>query len=436
MGPGLTYKDKKILAPMVRVGTLPMRLLAAEYGADITYAEEIVDHKMLGTARMENDILGTVDFVEKSTGEVVFRTCPAETPHVVFQMGTADPVRALRTAELVCRDVAAVDVNMGCPKQFSISGGMGAALLSKPELVRDILSTLKRNLDLPVTCKIRLLDTYEKTVELARAVERTGVAAVAVHGRRVRDRPRDPAQWDGIAAVASALSIPVIANGDVFEYADFERIKEATGAAAVMVARAAAWNVSIFRPEGPLPIELIKQEYVRKCASTANDVKSTKHTLKEMIMHHSCLEFPEGKALNACRSLQDICKLYKVGELYESDGFWRWNSSSRSSNTSSRRRREENQDQNRDHDQNHDQNRDQDQDQNQDQNQDQSRYQDQNRGVQERVDSELGNEQKSNDGWTPPNQSGADGKQPRADPNWDMLGETFWSSLQLNEAWR
>ncbi|XP_009149716.1 uncharacterized protein LOC103873037 isoform X2 [Brassica rapa] len=70
-------------------------------------------------------------------------------------MGTSDAVRALKAAEIVCNDVAAVDINMGCPKAFSIQGGMGAALLTKPELIHDILATLKRNLDVPVTCSFK-----------------------------------------------------------------------------------------------------------------------------------------------------------------------------------------------------------------------------------------------------------------------------------------
>lgn len=112
-----------------------------------------------------------------------------------------------------CNDVAAIDINMGCPKAFSISGGMGAALLANPELIHDvinilsclllfetcslldfiilqavsfsmqILTTLKRNLDTPVTCKIRLLKSSQDTVELARRIEKTGVSALAVHGR-------------------------------------------------------------------------------------------------------------------------------------------------------------------------------------------------------------------------------------------------------------
>ncbi|XP_074308942.1 uncharacterized protein LOC141643621 isoform X2 [Silene latifolia] len=310
----MDYHNKLVLAPMVRVGTLPLRLLAAEYGADITYGEEIIDHKLIKCDRVVNDYLGTTDIVERETGSVVFRTCPEEKDRVVFQIGTCDAVRALEAAKLVCNDVAAIDINMGCPRSFSISGGMGAALLSKPETIHDILTTLKRNLNIPVTCKIRLLKTLNDTTELARRIEKTGVSALGVHGRRVHDRPRDPAKWNEIAGVVAAVSIPVIANGDIFNYEDFQRIKLATGAASVMVARGALWNASIFSSHGKLPWEEVKKEYLRKSILWDNDVKSTKHTLKEMIMHHSCLGLPEGKAVIKSENLEHLANLYEEEE--------------------------------------------------------------------------------------------------------------------------
>ncbi|KAK9228508.1 hypothetical protein WN944_021459 [Citrus x changshan-huyou] len=263
------------------------------------------------------EYIGSTDFVEKGTDSVVFRTCHQERNHVVFQMGTSDAVRALTAAKMVCKDVAAIDINMGCPKSFSVSGGMGAALLSKPELIHDILTMLKRNLDVPVTCKIRLLKSSQDTVELARRIEKTGVSALAVHGRKVVDRPRDPAKWGEIADIVAALSIPVIANGDVFEYDDFQRIKTATGASSVMAARGALWNASIFSSQGKLHWEDVKREYVRKSIFWENDVKSTKHTLKEMIMHYSSLELPEGKAIIKSETLADIAKLYEEEKYYQ-----------------------------------------------------------------------------------------------------------------------
>lgn len=255
---------------------------------------------------MLSEIIGSIDVVEKGSENVVFRTCQEDRKRVVFQMGTSDAVRALAAAQIVCKDVAAVDVNMGCPKSFSISGGMGAALLTKPELIHDILTTLKRNLDIPVTCKIRLLKSPQDTVELARRIEKTGVSALAVHGRKVADRPRDSAKWSEIADVVAALSIPVIANGDVFEYEDIQRIKVATGASSVMVSRGALWNASVFSPKGKIPIDEVKKEYVRKSILWDNDIKNTKYTLKEMISHFSSLELPEGKAVTKSDALLDL----------------------------------------------------------------------------------------------------------------------------------
>ncbi|XP_059438036.1 uncharacterized protein LOC132170903 isoform X3 [Corylus avellana] len=294
----MDYENKLVLAPMVRVGTLPLRLLAAQYGADITYGEEIIDRKFVKCERRVNEHIGSIDFVEKGAENVVFRTCNQERNQVVFQLGTSDAVRALTAAQIVipslrCKDVAAIDINMGCPRSFSISGGMGAALLTKPELIHD------------------------DTVELARQIEKTGVSALAVHGRRVADRPRDPAKWSEIADIVAALSIPVIANGDVFEYDDFRHIKDATGASSVMVARGALWNASIFSPEGKVPWDDVKREYIRKSILWDNDIKSTKHTLKEMIMHYSSLELPEGKAVIKSECLADLAQLYGEDKYYQ-----------------------------------------------------------------------------------------------------------------------
>ncbi|XP_024534950.1 tRNA-dihydrouridine(20) synthase [NAD(P)+]-like [Selaginella moellendorffii] len=325
MAHGIDYRDKLILAPMVRVGTLPFRMLAAGYGADLTYGEEIVDHKMLKCSRVVNDVLGSIDFVEKGTNDVVFRTCKAERDHVVFQMGTSDPYRALTVAQLLCKDIAAVDINMGCPKPFSVTGGMGSALLSQPELVSEILTTLRRNLDIPVTCKIRLLKSTQETVELARRIEKTGVSAIAVHGRRIPDRPKDRAKWDGIADVVSALSIPVIANGDVFEPPDIPRIKAATGASSVMVARGALWNASIFRPEGKLDWEEVKREYLRQCILWENDIKFTKYTVNNMIIRNSSLESPEGRAVHKCQSLLHLAEVYGLEDFHHNISQGRYN---------------------------------------------------------------------------------------------------------------
>ena len=194
-----SYRRKLILAPMVRVNSLAFRTLCAEHGCDMLYSEEMVAASLVKSRRVENAALGTVDFhsaEERGGGRVMLRIRPGE--RLVLQLGTACATEALQAAQVAAADVRAVDLNMGCPVKFSVQGGMGSALLSEPEKVRDILTTLRRNLpaSIPVTAKIRLLDDVASTLQLARLIESCGVAALAVHARRRHDRPRHWAQWD------------------------------------------------------------------------------------------------------------------------------------------------------------------------------------------------------------------------------------------------
>lgn len=313
----LCYKGKVILAPMVRVGTLPMRLLALKYGADIVYAEEIIDFKILKTTRIENKLLGTVDFV-LTDGTVVFRTCEAEKQNVVFQMGTADPERALKVAKLLENDVAGIDVNMGCPKDYSCKGGMGAALLSQPDNVHKILTTLVQGVSMPVTCKIRILPTIEETVGFAKMVEETGIVALAVHGREKHERSRDPVHINVIREVAEAVSIPVIANGVsllVNTYKDIEKYRQETGCSSVMLARAAQWNPSIFRKEGRLSASQVITEYIKLAIDFDNNFGNTKYCLQRLL--HEDTTSLEALQLLHAKEMRDICEIWNLTSYFD-----------------------------------------------------------------------------------------------------------------------
>lgn len=313
----LCFSNKCILAPMVRVGTLPMRLLALDYGADIVYCEELIDIKMAQCERVVNDVLETVDFIAPDE-RVMFRTCSKEKDRVVFQMGTADPDRALAVAKLVENDVAAVDVNMGCPKEYSTKGGMGSALLSDPEKIEAILSTLVNGISKPVTCKIRILPTLEETVNLVKRIERTGVAAIAVHGRMKEERQRHPLHCDYIQAVAESVSIPVIANGGSLDlvkmFDDIEDFRVATGASSVMLARAAMWNPSIFRQQGTLSLEAVMEEYIKYAVRYDNNPFNTKYCLCQMLRDK--VESPLGKQLHAAQTIAEICEVFGMTDFY------------------------------------------------------------------------------------------------------------------------
>eukprot|EP00124_Ichthyophonus_hoferi_P005144 Ihof_evm1s680 gene=Ihof_evmTU1s680 len=275
------YTNKLILAPMVRVGTLPMRLLALQYGADLVYTEELVDHKMINCRRVVNEIMNTIDFVLPDE-TVVFRTCAAEKDKVIFQMGTADPGRALQVAQLIYKDVAGIDINMGCPKDFSIA----------------ILTTLINNIPVPITCKIRILSSYEETIALARLIESTGVAAMGLHGRTIPERPRMPAHYDHIKAVAEAVGMPVIANGGSLDYEDFDglmKFKEITGCSSVMMGRTAMWNPSCFRPEGLLTSHQQVTDYIKLGIQYGNRYENSKFNILQLMREE--LTTPLGKML-------------------------------------------------------------------------------------------------------------------------------------------
>ncbi|KAJ2766356.1 tRNA-dihydrouridine synthase 2, partial [Coemansia linderi] len=170
------YRNGFFLAPMVRVGTLPMRLLAQQYGADLAWGPEIVDISIVGSERIVDEKTGVISYVKNDKD--IFTTHPSEKQQVVFQLGSAGPEVALAAAKTVEQDVSGFDLNCGCPKKFSIQGGMGAALMSDPDRLCSILDILVKNIDLPITCKIRVFDDVEKTLDLVRRVAATGVSAL------------------------------------------------------------------------------------------------------------------------------------------------------------------------------------------------------------------------------------------------------------------
>ncbi|NWR70159.1 DUS2L synthase, partial [Centropus unirufus] len=324
------FGGKLILAPMVRVGTLPMRLLALDYGADLVYCEKlcslmtyfivtfIYNFVWFICSSFHVEVLETIDFVAPNE-RVVFRTCEREKDRVVFQMGSADAERALAVAKLVESDVAGIDINMGCPKEYSTKASMGAALLSDPDKIESILTTLVKGICKPITCKIRILPSVEDTLNLVKRIEKTGIAAIAVHGRKKEERPQHPVHCDVIKAISEAISIPVIANGGshdfIKEYMDIETFQKATAASSVMIARAAMWNPSIFRKEGLLPLKQVMQDYIKYAVRYDNHYTNTKYCLCQMLREQ--LETAQGKKLHAAQSTQEICEAFEMADFYE-----------------------------------------------------------------------------------------------------------------------
>ena len=179
----LDYRNKVVLAPMVRIGELPTRLLALQYGADLVWGPETVDRAIIGSTRIVNDKINCIEYVKPN--RVIYRIHPSEQNRLVYQMGSASAELAVEAAKLVAGDVAGIDLNCGCPKHFSIHGGMGAALLKDIPRLEGILKALVEQVgkvyDIGISCKIRLLATDEETHDMVRRLCRTGIIGLTVY---------------------------------------------------------------------------------------------------------------------------------------------------------------------------------------------------------------------------------------------------------------
>ncbi|KDN49127.1 hypothetical protein RSAG8_02480, partial [Rhizoctonia solani AG-8 WAC10335] len=269
------YTNGVILAPMVRSGTLPTRLLSLKYGATLVWSPEIVDKAIIGSQRIVD---GVISYMKPNSNNPVFTTHPVERTHLIFQMGSSDPELAAQAAQVVLQDVAGIDLNCGCPKPFSVHAGMGAALLSAPDVLCGILSKLRATLpsNVPVSAKIRLLADAEATRALVSRIWREGgISALTVHCRTREMRPVTP-------AVTPRMREAVDQTAEL-EAEDKTIVMDITGATSVMMARAAEANPSCFdasRPVRDAELEIIP-EYLRLAKYLDNHFSNTKFCIQQ-----------------------------------------------------------------------------------------------------------------------------------------------------------
>lgn len=232
---------------------MPTRLFALKHGAKLVWGPEIVDKAVLHTKRQVDReskphivsdplidldgpaVTGVVSFVGVS--KPIFTTHPIEKPFLIYQMGSADPELAVQAARMVMNDVSGIDLNCGCPKPFSTHAGMGAALLTNPDLLCSILTALRQALppEISVSAKIRLLPNQEDTYKLIERIVNTGISCLTVHCRTRNMRPRERAlieRMNGIVKFVEGLGkdVAIIQNGDCTGYEDAKRIRGITGA--------------------------------------------------------------------------------------------------------------------------------------------------------------------------------------------------------------
>jgi len=231
---GVNLEQGLILAPMAGITDLSFRLIARRFGADLVTSEMVSAEGVLrGNA----------------STRALLHTQPEERPLAVQLFGGEQ--RAIAEAARIVADqgVDIIDLNMGCAVPKVIRQGAGAALLLDPDRVGGMVAAVRQAVTAPVTVKIRSGWSREQinAPEVARRAEGAGADAVTVHPRTARQGFSGAADWDVIARVKAAVSIPVIGNGDVRRPEQVEKLRHLTGCDGVMIGRAAMGNPWIFR---------------------------------------------------------------------------------------------------------------------------------------------------------------------------------------------
>ncbi len=232
---GVKINSQLALAPMAGVTDAAFRQICSELGAGLTYTELVSAKALCYQDKKSRQLLrpfpGERPFAAQIFGSDI--TCMAEAAQIAIEASGAD----------------LLDINMGCPVGKVVSSGDGAALMKDPEKAARLAEAVVKSSPVPVTVKMRR--GWDKgsinAVPLAKMLEEVGVSAIAVHGRTRVQMYGGTADWTTIREVKEAVSIPVIANGDVFSGEDAVRVLKQTSADMAMIGRGSFGNPWIFQ---------------------------------------------------------------------------------------------------------------------------------------------------------------------------------------------
>jgi len=227
-------RNNLFLAPMAGVTDRPFRQLCKRLGAGMALSEMVSSNSLLW---------GSEKTLRRANHE-------GEVEPRAVQIAGADPSMMAHAARFnVDNGAQIIDINMGCPAKKVCNVMAGSALLQDESLVARILEAVVRAVDVPVTLKIRTGwdRAHRNGVRIARVAEQCGVQLLAVHGRTRACLFQGDAEYDTIAEINAATAIPVVANGDITTPEKAARVLKHTGAAGLMIGRAAQGRPWIFR---------------------------------------------------------------------------------------------------------------------------------------------------------------------------------------------
>ena len=231
----IELKNNLVLAPMAGVTTSAFRTICLEMGAGLVYAEMVSDK---GLTYGNQKTLKMIEIEEN------------EHP-ISMQIFGSDYKTITEATKLVVNqtNVDIIDVNMGCPVNKVVKNGAGSALLKDPQKIYDIVKSLKENISIPITIKIRAGFDHNSINcdEVTRMACLAGVDAIAIHGRTRSDFYNGTANLDYIKMVKEASTVPVIGNGDIKSIESAIKMIETTNVDALMIGRASLGNPWIFK---------------------------------------------------------------------------------------------------------------------------------------------------------------------------------------------